>query len=82
MTLEITKSGAFLNNGNSVSFIKGINNVINFINNNSDLTVTMDCENESRFARIFSKVSNSLDYNNEAIALGEGFLYKFNFKTI
>lgn len=82
MKLEITKSGAFLNNGNSVSFIKGISNVINFINNNSNIDVTMEIESTNRFVRIFGKVLNSDVYTTEVIALGEGFLYKFNFKTI
>lgn len=85
MTLSITKTGAFLTNGNSISFIKGLNNVVNYINNNSALNVTMEVENANKFVKIFSQITNvkSDSINSELIKYGENLVtFKFNFKTI
>lgn len=85
MTLSITKTGAFLTNGNSISFIKGLNNVVNYINNNSALNVTMEVENANKFVKIFSQITNvkSDSINSELIKYGETLVtFKFNFKTI
>ena len=85
MKVSITKSGAFLNNEGLISFIKGINNVINYINNNSNLDVTMEVENANKFVKIFNQITNAkpASINSELIQYSANLIiFKFNFKTI
>jgi len=85
MKLEITKSGAFLNNGNSISFIKGIKNVITYINNTNDLIVVMEVENSKRFVKIFNQITNvkPCSIESELMNYSNNFItFKFNFKNI
>ena len=85
MKLSISKSGAFLCNGKCVSFIKGMKNVVNFINNNSGLSVSMEVVDAKAFDKIFTKINNVMPntLNVELIKYSESFVITvFSFKTV
>jgi hypothetical protein len=85
MKLSISKSGSFLNNGNSISFIKGMNNTINFINSTTGLVVEMEVENANKFVKIYNQINNvkPASLNSELIEYSATFIiFKFNFKTV
>jgi hypothetical protein len=85
MTLSITKSGAFVNNGTTISFIKGISNVVTYINNSNNLSVDMEVENSAKFVKIFNQINNvaPASVTSELMQHSATFItFKFNFKTI